>query len=195
MELIIIRHAITTWNLEHRFQGQYNTYLDGRDIHLLKDSIVKLNNEYLVTRIIASDLLRAQDTAGVISSVVKLPVILDVRLREIKLGVWEGMLRKDVIDKYPQLYKEWRLGYIPNIINGETEYNIKLRIKDIIKDIESNINHNDTYILVTHGYIIKILLQCLLKCENNIFMTLSNCHHVILRSVNNVWQLLKYNNI
>ncbi len=91
--IALLRHFPTRWNREHRLQGQ-------TDIPLTDDARQELHGLAIpapwdTARIIASPLLRAQETARILAR--GRPVILDPRLVEISYGEWEGQHGADLL--------------------------------------------------------------------------------------------------
>ena len=80
--LIIWRHGQTSWNLQHRIQGQQDTSLDDTGRAQAAAAAGLLAAEQ-VDLLISSDLRRARETAETLAAVTGLPVEFDSRLREI----------------------------------------------------------------------------------------------------------------
>ncbi|HEX4224067.1 MAG TPA: histidine phosphatase family protein, partial [Pseudonocardiaceae bacterium] len=99
-ELFLVRHGQSTWNAEGRCQGQSSDAgglsAQGRAQALAtaEELAKKLatEREPRAEAILASDLLRARQTAQIIAEVLDLPVQLDAGLREQSLGQLEGQL-------------------------------------------------------------------------------------------------------
>ena len=79
--LVIWRHGRTTWNAEHRFQGQSDVPLDAVGVEQARRAAVELA-ALKPSVIVSSDLQRARDTAAALAAVTGLEVNLDRRLRE-----------------------------------------------------------------------------------------------------------------
>lgn len=102
--LWLVRHGQTDWNLEGRYQGQSDVPLNASGWEQAR-ALPALLDGRQIAAIYSSDLRRARDTAGVIAARLGLPVRVDERLREIRLGEWEGMLFSDIQARYPA---EWQ---------------------------------------------------------------------------------------
>ncbi len=89
VRLVIWRHGQTDWNIENRFQGHSDIPLNSVG-HYQAEHAAKILEAMGATRIIASDLIRAQHTAEKLSALTGLPVETDARLRETNGGNWEG---------------------------------------------------------------------------------------------------------
>lgn len=99
-QLFLVRHGQSTWNAAGRCQGQSRSaggLSQGGAAQALATAeklAEKLasNRETPAEVVMASDLLRARQTAEIIADVLGLPVQLDAGLREQHLGELEGKL-------------------------------------------------------------------------------------------------------
>jgi broad specificity phosphatase PhoE len=100
VRLYLARHGRTEWNQVRRFQGLTDVPLDevGRaQARALADLL-----RGRVEAVIGSDLLRASESARIVSEVLEVPLLgLDPDLRERGYGVFEGLTREDCIARYP----------------------------------------------------------------------------------------------
>ena len=93
--LLLVRHGLTDWNREGRFQGHLDPPLsdDGREQARLIATRLAASAKEPARRIVSSPLLRALETAEIIAEALGLPtdkVVRDARLRELGQGAWEG---------------------------------------------------------------------------------------------------------
>ncbi|MCE9684436.1 histidine phosphatase family protein [Halomonas alkalisoli] len=107
LELVIVRHGLTDWNREQRYQGQ-------RDIPLLLpdalDAMDRLRDQLADERfeaVYCSDLTRCRQTLAHVWSAgdASCESRFDARLRELDFGDYEGMRYADLKDEL--LYREW----------------------------------------------------------------------------------------
>src|SRR5260370_38449438 len=100
MTILLVRHGETEWNRARRYQGWSDSPLTARGIaqaeaigHRLRDLPDAADAE-----IVASPIGRARRTAEIIAGVLErtAPPRLDDRLREISLGSWDGLGRKEI---------------------------------------------------------------------------------------------------
>src|SRR5260370_11160837 len=100
MTIFLVRHGETEWNRARRYQGWSDSPLTARGIaqaeaigHRLRDLPDASDAE-----IVASPMGRARHTAEIIAGVLErtAPPRLDDRLREISLGSWDGLGRKEI---------------------------------------------------------------------------------------------------
>ena len=106
------RHGQTTWNVEHRFQGQTDIPLDETGEAQAEQAARRLAT-LRPDALFSSDLTRAQQTAAPLARLTGLPVTLDKDLRERFGGDWEGLSDKEIRERYPAERATW------NPPNGE----------------------------------------------------------------------------
>lgn len=104
--LILIRHGQTDWNVEGRWQGQADSLLNERGREEARRTARALRR-FEFAALYSSDLRRAIETAQIIAVRMALQIIPELRLREIHLGVWQGMLSTDIQAKYPDEFRRW----------------------------------------------------------------------------------------
>lgn len=159
--IYIVRHGVTNYNQENRFQGQLDIPLNEEGLA----QVAKLGNYFQkkpVDVIYSSDLKRAYQTAEAISNVKDLQIRILPGLREVNVGKLEGMTWAEVKENYPN----WaRAGHNHGYPGGETRLEIENRVKNSWEYIAKR-HSNDNVVLVSHGGIIKSLI-CLLLGVNN----------------------------
>jgi probable phosphoglycerate mutase len=114
-DFLLIRHGETAWNRELRFQGQLDVPLNEMGLEQakrLKTRMAQALAEWqaqgrVPTRLISSDLLRAQQTAQPVAEVLGHICILDAGLREQCYGVFEGMRSPDIQAQHPEAWQRW----------------------------------------------------------------------------------------
>jgi alpha-ribazole phosphatase len=155
-ELILIRHGETDWNIEGRYQGQSDTPLNQTGIQQARDMAHRLRQAHF-DAIFSSDLLRARQTAEILSEISGVPLRVDPRLREIHQGEWEGMLFSDIRARYAQAFEE-RLRNPLEVAppGGETVGQVRQRVLDAIQEIVEQFPHGSIAI-VSHGLSLAII--------------------------------------
>jgi broad specificity phosphatase PhoE len=149
-EWILVRHGVTEWNQDGRYQGQSDSALSDEGCAQAEDLARSLASRH-VEAIFSSDLQRARHTAEEIARPHGLPVRLDTRLREIGLGDWEGMLVTDITARYPG---EWRAimrdPLHARAPGGESVDEVAQRAMACLRDVAAR-HPSGPVILVTHG--------------------------------------------
>lgn len=107
VNIYIARHGETKWNIEGRMQGFKNSDLTQRgisDARSLGESLKDIDFDCIYS----SPLGRALDTAKYIRQDDNTKIILDDSLKELNLGLWEGMTHEEIKEKYPIQYNNFR---------------------------------------------------------------------------------------
>jgi broad specificity phosphatase PhoE len=102
----LIRHGRTDWNDDGRYQGQADPPLNALGERQAADTTQALRGIQW-SAIWSSDLQRARQTALVLSAQTGLPVRLDMRLREIHLGRWQGLQPDEIVKNDAETYSLW----------------------------------------------------------------------------------------
>ncbi len=173
-ELWLVRHGQTDWNLTGRWQGQSSEAPGlndkGRSQVL---EICRQLKERSVTIIYSSDLLRARQTAALIAESLNLTVSLEARLREINLGVWEGMLSEEIEAKYPgELAERSRDPFHTHAPNGESPREVAERVLTAVAEIAGNHPH-ESILIVSHGVSLGVII-----CHSQGFPLEDVYHHI-----------------
>lgn len=84
----------------------------------------------------SSTLRRAIETAQLVAAQHRLNVCRDERLNEINLGAWEGLTRKEIRVRYPELLDQWEAD--PRQVtppNGESIAQVERRLEEVLREI------------------------------------------------------------
>ena len=112
--LLLVRHGVTTWNREGRFQGHLDPPL--HDTGVLEASLLAArlaDEEPEPLHLVSSPLQRASTTARLLAQAMAAAgraaeVSEDSRLMEIGQGQWEGRTHADLAAAEPDRYAAWR---------------------------------------------------------------------------------------
>jgi broad specificity phosphatase PhoE len=149
--LIVWRHGRTEWNHTGRFQGQADVPLDERGILQAKTAAPVLA-QLRPSRIVASDLSRAQQTAAPLAELTGLSVGSDARLREIHVGTWEGLTADEVAAADPERAHRYFQGEdIRRSATGETVAEVSARVADVLTEVAAEAEDGATVVVVMHG--------------------------------------------
>ena len=105
--IVAVRHGETTWNAEMRMQGQLDTVLSARGRWQAQRAAEALAGSG-IEAVIASDLVRAFDTAQAIAGPLGLEVGIDPGLRERSFGIFEGYSYNEIGARWPAEAGRWR---------------------------------------------------------------------------------------
>jgi len=150
MNLYILRHGETNYNLEGKFQGRVNTDLNETGIYQSNKTKEKLKKEKFDI-VISSPLSRAIETTKIVSNI---DPIIDERIIERSFGTLEGTYCiPDYEDKI-------------EIYNIETYEQICERVYDFLNDIIKKYNNKDNILIGTHACVAQIIETYFNKEQN-----------------------------
>lgn len=179
MILYCVRHGESTYNVEGRLQGQSDeprlSPLGQRHAQALAASLAQLPIE----AIFASPLTRAMETAQPVADLLKLPIVADDRLKEINIGIFQGLLAAELSDRLPAESARWR-SQDPDyrIPQGESRRDLMLRAAAAFEAIRAAQSQPATrggprhIVVVAHGGVLAAAFKALLgvPAERNPFM-------------------------
>lgn len=151
MKFYYIRHGQTDWNLAEKMQGgQTEKDLNEKGVKQAIETREKLKNiEYDI--LICSPMNRAIQTAQIINEGRNVPIIIDERLRERKLGEMEGNPITEKCEK-----EIWSYDLNTKIVNGEDLYEFETRVLKFIEEIKTKYK-DKSVLVVAHGGVAKIV--------------------------------------
>ena len=165
-KIYFTRHGETVWNRQFRFQGHKDSDLTDKGVlaaELLADRIEEIELDY----IISSPLMRAYSTAEIVRGKKDVEIIKHNGLKEINLGVFEGMSYEDIKKEHPKLLDLIESDPINNRYpNGENLREFYNRVVDAFKEIIENYR-NKTTLIVAHGGTIKCIEAYIRKFKLN----------------------------
>jgi probable phosphoglycerate mutase len=109
IEILLIRHAESTWNAERRWQGQEDPPLSPHGLEQAA-SLARALADASVARLFTSDLLRARATAQPLARTLRIEPTADPRLRELDVGRWGGRTREEIQRSEPELLARFDRG-------------------------------------------------------------------------------------
>jgi broad specificity phosphatase PhoE len=107
VQIVLVRHGATDWNLQGRCQGSSDRELSGAGIRQAEQIAALLGNEDLHA-VYSSHLRRARQTAELISQPHDLPVLIEEELRELDHGELEGLTFNEIKTRYAEFLTRWR---------------------------------------------------------------------------------------
>ena len=156
-ELLFVRHGYSEGNRGHRFSGQRDFPLDEAGRRQALELAGYLRTAFAVDAIYASDLCRAIDTIRPLAEALSLPVRPMKELREIDVGLWEGVLREEVAQRYPESHAIYL--NTPGLVRfdgGESFAEMRDRALAAVERIVAE-NEGKTVVIATHGGVIRAL--------------------------------------
>jgi len=183
------RHGQTIWNAEHRFQGQTDIPLDATGAAQAEQAAGRLA-AMRPNAIFSSDLIRAQRTAAALAERTGLPVTLDKDLRERTGGDWEGLLDKEIRERYPAERATW------NPPNGEPTLAVADRVAGVLARVSDSLGDGQLAVVVSHGAALRLGMERILGIlveDTPILGGLTNCSWSVLELRRGHWRLQEYN--
>lgn len=175
--LVLIRHGETDWNVAGRYQGQADPPLNNRGLeqaHQLARELRSSPPDVIYT----SPLLRAVQTAKIITEAFGMPLHEDSRLMEIHQGDWQTRLRSEIESLYPELFRRWETEpWQVTPPGGEHLSQVQERIYAAVDDILPR--HADQQVgMVTHRIPIALIKVRFQGMDPDIVRTLQlpNCY-------------------
>lgn len=153
-----MRHGQSTWNSEHRIQGQLDPPLSAEGLRQAELLAHRLAPRHFAG-FYASDLKRAWQTAETIAAVVGQAPSPDQALREIFLGEWEGLTTAEIAERYPRQWAAWVDQPDWDVVpGGEGAARFDARVAAAIDAIMQRHQHG-RILVVTHGGVIQVALH------------------------------------
>lgn len=149
MRLFVARHGQTEWNVRNKVCGRTDLPLTEEGLkqaQLLADRVEELG----IDVIIASPMLRAQQTAGTVSRRIGIPVLTDPRLIEQDYGIYEGADRKD--PGFLSNKSQFAFRYP----GGESMMDVAYRVYALIEELKGKYPAQNV-LLVCHGGVCRLI--------------------------------------
>jgi alpha-ribazole phosphatase len=180
LELVLVRHGQTQWNVEHRYLGHTDLPLlpdTSERLSQLQQQITWMTDKHAEVssgfwHVFCSDLRRCRETLDYISPSLEKTTIYDQRLREMNFGTWEGCTYEQLKDN--PLYRSWIDN--PSTVtppDGETWAQFDERLRSFLSDlgrsaedtfVQAAISDNkdevitNRVLVITHGGVIRNFL-------------------------------------
>ena len=171
-KIYYVRHGQTDLNLAKKMQGGgTEKELNETGVSQAYNTKKELEN-VKYDLVICSPMKRAKQTAEIINEGRDIPIITDERIRERKLGDYEG---RDVTEEMENNIWDYKLNY--NIPNGENLHDFEKRIDEFFDDIKEKY-HDKSVLIVAHGGIAKVIkahLYGMPESQNLAEISMNNC--------------------
>jgi len=156
--LIAIRHGETEWNRDGRFQGHLNSVLNREGLAQAEALGERLATEHF-DLLLSSDLGRALQTASAIALRSGHEVVVEPRLRERRMGIFQGLTAAEVQARYPDEYARFSTRD-PDYVIPEGESARQLFQRSVACFTELAERHAGlTLATVTHGGVLAMLYR------------------------------------
>lgn len=196
MRLLLTRHGESEANRNQIYQGHMDSPLSEEGRKQTFDLVKRLMYEKVqFSKIYASDLTRASETAKIINATFHMPIVFTSNLRELDLGIFAGKniseLKVNGKDPLQEFFKN------PHMIipKGESLNHMKLRIKSFLDMIKSLNTFNTSLLIVAHGGVLfHIIKQLNIPFESPKGTWFENCKlQELEQSHDGIWRIIRYN--
>jgi broad specificity phosphatase PhoE len=152
VQVLLVRHGATDWNLQGRCQGATDLDLNEVGIRQAEQIAASLSTE-TIHGIYSSNLKRAQQTAHLIGLHHRLPVLIESDVRELDHGQLEGLTFAEIKDNYSQFIQKWRTEPAEiRVPGGERLVDVAHRAWNGLNRIVRRHNAGETVIVVSHNF-------------------------------------------
>lgn len=182
--LLLWRHGLTEYNLSKRMQGQVDIPLGMAGLAHAARAAAVLAEQH-PTAIISSDLKRARSTAEMLAMATGLEVRHDARLRERSFGLFEGLTRAEIRERWPEAFDAWRRGEEVPAIGIEPRADVGERVAECITEAAAELASDAVLVAVGHGASIAAGATRLVGLSPNGWhgiTAMENCHWARLRA-------------
>lgn len=177
----LVRHGQVVGHDQPRYNGQTDvalTDLGVEQYHRLKDCLA----DKPISACYTSDLTRCTTGAGIICEHFGIEPVKRSELRELNIGIWEGMTWAEITERWPQ---EWqaRLADLVNyrVPEGENLLDVQARVMPVVREIVER-HKGQELLVVAHGGVNRvILLNAIGAPLGSMFNIEQNygCHNII----------------
>ncbi|HEY5635214.1 MAG TPA: histidine phosphatase family protein [Burkholderiaceae bacterium] len=181
-ELILVRHGVTAWNRERRFQGHTDRGLDEEGREQARRAAARLAREP-VDAIYASDLGRAWQTAEPLGEATGLAPRSEPALRERYYGDFEGRSHDELAHESPEAFARWERREpdfeLPG--GGESLRAFDARVRAALGELAAR-HRGQRVVAVTHGGV----LDCAYRAARGLGLEAPREHALLNASINRI---------
>lgn len=169
MKIYVARHGQTEWNALNKVCGRTDLPLNQEGLRQA-ELLAEAASGKGIRRIIASPMLRAQQTAAAVAKKLHLPVETDPRLIEQHYGVYEGVSR---FDKWFLANKREFAYRYPG---GESMMQVAARTYSLLDELRASCP-SEPILLVCHGGAARVIRTYFFDMTNEEFFlySMGNC--------------------
>ena len=193
--IILVRHGETEWNRDERFRGRADIPLNDNGVIQARATAKRVAAEFSPAAIYSSPLVRALKTATILGEHLSLVVKLDEGLFDIDYGMWTGLTREKVQNRWPVDLSAWF--ECPNqaeIPGGENLDHVRRRAMATVAKIVGN-HVGEEVVVVGHTVVNRLILLGVLGLGNERFWRVrqDNCAINVIEAANGDYTLVSMN--
>jgi broad specificity phosphatase PhoE len=162
--IFLIRHGETTGDLEDRYGGDYDDHLTEKGIEQ-SQKLAKNISQLQIQKIFISPLIRAQETAKIVTDTCDIPFETLAFIKERNhYGVLSGLTKKEAKQQHPAQIQELTKGLHSKVTNAETYDAFVTRLKSPFVHTVKNAPE-ETIAFIAHGGVIRAIIRELCEKE------------------------------
>ncbi len=171
MNIFFVRHGATIWNQTGKWQGTIDIELSDLGREQAIEAAKKLRSEDF-SIIYSSHKSRALETAGIIAGETGKNVVVDRRIAERNMGIFEGMTTVEIGRMMGREMNVVDIVSCTDPVEGMESLDDQFsRGKEFIEEIKS---HGKDAVVVSHGVMIGIMLE-ILTGDDFKYRKIENC--------------------
>ena len=177
MKLYFVRHGESEANTQHVISNRESpfglTELGTQQANALAGNLRDVH----ITTIFSSPILRAKETADIVSRTFYLTYQVTEALREYDCGMLEGKSNRKSWKLHRKYYEDWTLrhDYTSKPTGGESFIDIQNRFLPFIESLKHRKDKN--ILLIGHGGLFHLMLPVILTNIGNEFVSSHNMNH------------------
>jgi phosphoserine phosphatase len=195
LEVVLVRHGATDWNIQGRCQGSSDRALSEAGVRQAEEVAANLSRENIAA-VYSSGLLRARGTAQLISHRHGLRVQIENDVRELDHGVLEGMTFNEIKEQYPDFIRRWRTEPAElQVPGGERLIDVQRRAWEGLNRIAVRHEEHETVVVVSHNFPILGIICNITGTHLNNYRSfrLEPCGHSRLQFEAGSWRITHIN--
>jgi broad specificity phosphatase PhoE len=152
MQIVLLRHGATDWNLQGRCQGSSDRRLSEVGVRQAEQIAAHLSSE-TIHAVYSSSLQRARHTAQLVSLPHNLPVLIEDDVRELDHGELEGLTFNEIKHQYAEFLVRWRTKPAEiHVPGGENLSRVAERAWHGLNRIVARHDLAQTVVVVSHNF-------------------------------------------
>ncbi len=156
MKLLVIRHGESEADLRDVHEGRADFALTERGHRQAEAMANYVADNYNISKIYASTLTRAKQTAQHLSDKTGISIVFDENLMEFNNGLLAGLPRAVVREKYPEVPD---LPIDKAVYGQESQVEFRQRAENALSRIMNEAENDETIAVVSHGGMINQLYR------------------------------------
>ncbi len=156
MKLLVIRHSESEADLLDVHEGRADFALTKRGHKQAEAMANYVADNYNISKIYASTLTRAKQTAQHLSDKIGVSIVFDENLMEFNNGLLAGLPRAIVREKYPEVPD---LPIDKAVYGQESQLEFRQRAENALSRIMNEAENDETVAVVSHGGMINQLYR------------------------------------